>query len=48
MLINLIIKLVNKSSLTEDQKKIILATIKDTTVKAYETKKDILKVFIKK
>lgn len=47
MLISLIKKFVSKSNLTEDQKKIILAVIKDKKVKAYEGK-DILKIFIKK
>lgn len=51
LLIKLIKKLVIKSNLTDDQKKIILATIKDKTIKAYDCKNnkgDILKAFIKK
>ena len=46
-LIKLIMRLVNKSGLTEDQKKIIISVIKDNNVKAYDGNK-ILKVFIKK
>lgn len=47
MLIPLIKKLISKSSLTEDQKIIILAVIKDKTVKAY-VGKDTIKIFVKK